>query len=104
MIVTKPHTEKIAEKYQVSQQEVLDIYNCVFEFIRKHISKIPLSGMTKEEFENTRTSFTIPGLGRLYTRHDRIEYLDKIFNKNKNENKENKTDVHSDCDDNGHVC
>lgn len=104
MVVTRPNVEKIAKEYQVSPKEVLDIYNSVFEFIRKHISKLPLETITEEEYNKTRTSFTIPGLGRLYTKYDRIQYLNEKFKQKENDNKENKTNVHVNSNDNGNVC
>lgn len=89
MATTKPNVKEIAEKYQVSPKEVLDIYYSVFEFIRKHINKINFNDITEEEFKKMKTSFTVPGLGRLHTRYDKIEYIKKNKNGKNVEDKEN---------------
>lgn len=61
----------IAEKYGISEDEVQNIYRYTFEFIHNTASSFDFSVLTDDELDKMKTSFQLPGLGKLYL--DRIK-------------------------------
>ena len=56
----------IAEKYGISEDEVQNIYRYTFEFIHNTASSFDFSVLTDDELDKMKTSFQLPGLGKLY--------------------------------------
>lgn len=56
----------IANKYGISEGEVENIYKCTFEFIHNIASSFDFTVLTDDEIDKLKTSFQIPGLGKLY--------------------------------------
>ena len=63
--------KSIAEKYGISEDEVQNIYRYTFEFIHNTASSFDFSVLTDDELDKMKTSFQLPGLGKLYL--DRIK-------------------------------
>lgn len=98
--------KSIAKKHGISERELVQIYRNMFDFIKSKIVVLDLGNITEDEFYAERTSFMIPGIGKLGTDFKRIEYL---RNKNKearderSKAKENKADVCVYSDDCGEI-
>lgn len=98
--------KEVAKDTGLSYNEVKEIYEFFWLFIKDRISELPLkTDLSEEEFKSLRTSFNIPYIGKLcctYKRYlgmkKRLRYLREKF---KDENKEDKTNVHKDSCDNG---
>lgn len=56
----------IADKYGISEDEVKNIYRYTFEFIHNTASSFDFSTLTDDEIDQLKTSFQLPGLGKLY--------------------------------------
>lgn len=72
------------------KEEVIDtIYKSFYNFIRESITNLPLKEeLSKEEFNNLKTNFNIPAIGKLHCTYERYlkmkkqkEYLDKLKDK-----------------------
>ncbi len=66
MDVTEIDYQKIADMYGVSKEEVKNIYYDTFEFIRNTINSLDIPSKSDDEIDELKSSFVIPGLGRLY--------------------------------------
>lgn len=95
--------KSIAEKYGISPKELNNIYRDIFAFIKEKIISLDFTGISEEEFKKLKTSFMLPGLGKLGADYKRVAYLQECNKKNKengrNKIKENQADVHVDSDD-----
>lgn len=101
-MVTKPNIREIANKYQLSEQEVIDIYYSMFEFIRKKIVALPeLYEISEEDFNKLRTNFSIPVIGKMGIPLKRLKYINSLTNGKTIKSKRNKADVHGNCDNDG---
>ena len=79
----------LAEKHGITVRELNDIYRDLFLFIKEHIVSLNFTDISEDEFQQMRTSFMLPGLGKLGTDYLRLTYLQ---NKNKSrKNARNKT-------------
>lgn len=86
MTSLKKATLLASQELGVPLELVEKIYRAYWLSIRDSIQKLPLKGeVTEESLEDSRLSFNIPSLGKLYTSYDRIkgvkrrfEYLQKI--------------------------
>lgn len=59
--------KKLCDKYQLSEEQVIDIIESPFKFIRKEIKSIEINEKeSKESFESKIKNFNIPYLGKLY--------------------------------------
>lgn len=72
------------------KEEVIDtIYKSFYSFIRESITNLPLKEeLSEEEFNNLKTNFNIPAIGKLHCTYERYlkmkkqkEYLDKLKDK-----------------------
>lgn len=72
------------------KEEVIDtIYKSFYSFIRESITNLPLKEeLSEEEFDNLKTNFNIPAIGKLHCTYERYlkmkkqkEYLDKLKDK-----------------------
>lgn len=72
------------------KEEVIDtIYKSFYNFIRESITNLPLKGeLSEEEFNDLKTNFNIPAIGKLHCTYERYlkmkkqkEYLDKLKDK-----------------------
>lgn len=74
--------KEIAEKYNLSVDHVKEIIGSPYEFIHKTAKELDFSDeLTREEFDNKKTNFNIPSIGKLYASH--YLYSEIIKNKNK---------------------
>lgn len=72
--------EKVSNKLNISPKLVQDIYNLYWSYIKETIQSLPLKeDLTKESFNNLRTNFNIPSIGKLYCNYERyLGVKDKI--------------------------
>jgi len=76
MNATRLDARPIAEKYGITEKEVCDIYESVFQFIHNKIKETDYIAAVQDD--TIRTSFQIPNLGKLYCDKDKtIKYLKK---------------------------
>lgn len=81
MGATKLDFKKIADKYGISKDEVQHIYFDTFEFIHNTISSLDYTDLTDEELNSIKSSFQLPGLGKLYLDKDKVKKLAKLWKK-----------------------
>lgn len=88
--------KQVGEKLNLPASTIKNIYKWYWAFIKEKIEEIDFSNeLSKEEFDNLKTSFNIVGLGKLASTYDK--YC-KIINKNKHikyatKHKKDKTNV-----------
>ena len=77
--------EKVSTKHNVPKEVVFVAYRSYWEFIKQTIQGLSFKDITEEEFNNMRTNFNIPSIGKLYVTWDKLinvqkrrEYLQKI--------------------------
>lgn len=60
--------DELSKKYNVDRDEVIKIIHSQYEFIKDKTSKINLKqrNLSKSEFEDLKTNFNIPSIGKLY--------------------------------------
>lgn len=93
---------KVSKEIDIPEDVVATAYRSYFQFIRTVITDLPLKNdITEEEFNNLRTSFNLPSLGKLYTTYQdicnvkkRYEIIKKI--KNDKSSKDDKTQSYGD--------
>lgn len=82
MTVTKSEKEeikRIAEKYGRSYDEICDIIQTQYDFIRDKLKKLNLEkDLTEEEFYKATQNFNIPALGKLYSSYYAYKKLNKL--------------------------
>lgn len=79
MDVTKVDFQKIADKYGMTKGDIKNIYYDTFEFIYKTISSLEYTKMSDEELNAIKTSFNLPGLGKLYLDKHLVKKFAKVW-------------------------
>lgn len=87
--------KQISEELNIPLEVVKLAYESYWEFIREHIKALPLKeDLSKEEFQELRTNFNIPSLGKLSCTYDRMvgvkkrfKYIKQLKQDNDNNNK-----------------
>lgn len=78
---------KAALELGISKNSALAAYKAYWLFVKEKIESLPLTDITEEEFNATRASINIPGLGKFFTSYKRIKKIDKaneiIYERNK---------------------
>ena len=70
---------KVAKELSLPPKVIEEAYRSFWRFIKSKISELPLEEITtKEEFDNLRTNFNIPSLGKLSCTYEKIENRKKI--------------------------
>lgn len=79
---------KVSKEIQLPYEVVNNTYKAYWRFIRDTIQNLPLKNITEEEFNNIRTNFNIPSLGKLTCTYDkltkvreRFKYINKLKEK-----------------------
>lgn len=91
---------KAARNLNIDNRIVEQVYKSYWNFIRNHISNLPLRELTKEEFDSTVSNFNLPSIGKLYADYNKIEryrrqlkfYQDVKVKKNKTNRKSGSCD------------
>jgi hypothetical protein len=77
--------EKVSDASNLSKEVVDRIYKSYWEFIRNTIKDLPLKkDLSEEQFNEFRTSFNTPSIGKLYCSYDKYSKMKKRFNNIKN--------------------
>lgn len=80
---------KVAKELNLPVEEVSKVYKAYWLFIRQKIEALPLKEeLTEQEFNNLKTNFNIPGLGKLscdYERWQRIKKKQEVIKKIKDD-------------------
>lgn len=65
--------KEVAEELNLPKEVVKRAYQSFWKFIRVTISDLPLKDdLTQEEFDQLRTNFNIPSLGKLNCNYERL--------------------------------
>ena len=91
---------KAARNLNIDNRIVEQVYKSYWNFIKNHISNLPLRELTKEEFDSTVSNFNLPSIGKLYADYNKIEryrrqlkfYQDVKIKKNKTNRKSGSCD------------
>lgn len=63
--------KKVANEVDFPEEVVNRAYISSWEFIKNHISNLPLKDdLTEEQFKVLRTNFNLPSLGKFYLTYD----------------------------------
>tara|TARA_B100000768_G_C11208700_1_gene345010 strand:- start:67 stop:330 length:264 start_codon:yes stop_codon:yes gene_type:complete len=74
--------KEIAEKYDLSVKEVESIISSPYSFIHQTTKSMVLKdNMTREEFDETKTNFNLPSIGKLYASYFMYNEIQKKKNK-----------------------
>lgn len=71
--VIKQILKEIAAEFNLTQREVQEIYESQWDFVHEKIEDIDFNDVTEEEFDELKTNFNIPGLGKFYTTYYKLE-------------------------------
>lgn len=83
-MVDKEIIKKVSEELGIEETVIRLAYNSYWDFIRKTIASIPFHDeLSEEEYNNIRTNFNIPSLGKLNCTYDRYISLKERYNKYK---------------------
>ena len=89
---SKEVIKKLTNKYNLSEEEVIEIIQSPFIFIRKTITSIDLTNVkSDEEFEKTIKNFNIPYIGKLYGNIYNFKRIKNELKRNKRRNQEKQT-------------
>tara|TARA_R110002051_G_scaffold200850_2_gene267621 strand:- start:1336 stop:1599 length:264 start_codon:yes stop_codon:yes gene_type:complete len=76
--------KEIAEKHNITLEEVKKVIESPYSFIRKKTKEISLQkNLSEEEFNSMKTNFNIPCLCKLYASYKIYSYWNKIDNEKK---------------------
>lgn len=94
----------------INQEIVEKVYRAHWQNIRTHIEELPLreDGINENDYNTFTASFSVEHIGKLSCTYQRyknmkLNTLYKIKGYEKYKCKENKTNVHSTCDNNGYI-
>ena len=91
--------KRVSDKLNISEEIVKKTYESYWLYIRNSISELPLKdNLSEEEFNNLRTNFNIPSIGKLSCSYDRYKAIKERHKhikriKDGNYNKEDKTSI-----------
>lgn len=72
---------KVSKELNIPEEVVDKAYKMSWKFIKDTIQALPLKEeISEEEFNNLRTSFNLPSLGKLNTTWDKVVGVKKRFN------------------------
>ena len=81
MIYNKPLRtiiKGVSQELNLPEEVVLVAYRSYWEFIRKTIEVLPLKDdITEEDFNELKTNFNIPSIGKLYVTWDKVQSTKK---------------------------
>ena len=74
--------KKVAEELSLPEELVSRTYDAYWRFIRESISELPLKdNLSKDTFDNLKTNFNIPSIGKLSCNYQRYIGVKKQFEK-----------------------
>ena len=66
----------IAKEYNITLEEVENIHESQWCFVRETLDQLDLQSVeTEEEFEKLKTNFNIPALGKFYVTFKSLNYV-----------------------------
>lgn len=80
--------KEVAKQMDLPEDVVHLAYKSQWEFIKNHIEQLPLKqDLTEEQFNELRTNFNLPSLGKFYLTYERVLRIKERFEYLKNLNK-----------------
>ena len=78
----KKIVQELCLKHNLTKEEVIEIIESPFIFIRKEIKEIELTGEeSKEEFESKIKNFNIPCIGKLHGNYNSFKHINNARRK-----------------------
>lgn len=72
--------KQVAEELKIPAQVVKEAYESYWTFVRNSIKALPLKdSLSKEEFNELRTNFNVPSIGKLSCTYERMVGVKKRF-------------------------
>lgn len=88
-IMYKAIFKEIAHDLGLTDKQVEEAYKSFWGFIKNKIEQLPLKeDLTEEEFNELKTNFNIPSLGKLNCTYDRYIRMKRRYNIIKNNQKD----------------
>lgn len=73
--------KEVSKELNIPEEVVTTAYRSFWGFIRHTIEKLPLKeDLTREQFDELRTNFNIPSLGKLHCTYERMLGVKENFN------------------------
>lgn len=77
-MISKEVLKKISTELGLEEYVVEKVWLSYWKFIKETLSNLPdMDKVTKEEFDELRTNFNIPSIGKLYSSFDKVEKISK---------------------------
>lgn len=76
----QPVIDELVKKYNLSENEVIEIINSPYVFTEKTIGALDLKDVTEEEFGELKTNFIYKYLGKFHTNFPTIAYNRRRIN------------------------
>lgn len=75
--------KQVANELGLTYEDVRDVYQSYWRFIKSKITSLPLKErLSEEEYSKLRTSFMLPSLGKLFCDYDRYKCIVDKYDKN----------------------
>jgi hypothetical protein len=82
--------KEIASDLGLNESDIKDVFKYTWEFIRKKIEELPLKeDLTEEEFNNLKTTFMLPEIGKLGCDYNTYRSIRKSYLLKQKSNVEN---------------
>ena len=63
---------KVARNLSVDQKLVEAVYKSYWQFIKEHVSSLPLRELSQEEYDSTVSNINLPFIGKLYVDYNKL--------------------------------
>lgn len=73
--VMKAILEDIAKEFGLTVKEVEAVFESQWDFIAETIVDLDLMDITEEEFEDVKTNFNVPALGKIFTTFKKVKHV-----------------------------
>lgn len=77
-MINREALKRLADELKLSESVVEKVYLSYWKFIKESLKNLPdMDKTTKQEFDELRTNFNIPSIGKLYTSYKKVEKISK---------------------------
>lgn len=70
--ILKSVIKEVAEESGLTPKQVEDIYDSQWNFISKTVSDLDFEDVDEEEFNELKTNFNVPEIGKFYTYYNKV--------------------------------
>lgn len=86
--------DELTYKHKLEKEQIIEIIQLPFKFIKKEIVEIELTGYeTQEEFHEKTKNFNIPAIGKLYADYNNFKKVNYVRRREKIQNNRGNEEV-----------